>query len=480
MTKRRIAPNNLSGMSNKHFENSVSSQIAVNVIDIACLCASGFLALIVSRHFCQHDITFAQAQRCLIIALLCYIPVVLLFPPVALRRLSSSDKIARNTFLTTTIHLTVLLLVIYLFRIDSLPRIFYLSMYVAFSTLLLLERLSLFKYVSSIRRKEANLERIILVGNGPEMHELYYDLKESTYGLITEGLFATPSNEVTPDDITLRGEPAQALEYLKENGQRIDAVYCSMASLSQEEAHELYAYCEKRMIPFYMVPMFVNLTRRHMVISQIGSSFVLSPRKEPLHKLGNRLLKRGIDIIVSSIFLLTLFPIIYVIVAIITKCQSTGPVFSFQKRKGLNGKEFDCIKFRSVPICANIHDEQGTEDNPHSFRFGEFLRKSHFDHLPQFINVLFGSMSVVGPRPHMPAHTEEYRKIADQYMVRHWAKPGIIGWEQVKSSRNDTRYQDETENRVHADIWYVENWSFWLDLRIMMSTLFKIVFHRNQ
>ncbi|MGN0233691.1 MAG: exopolysaccharide biosynthesis polyprenyl glycosylphosphotransferase [Bacteroidaceae bacterium] len=466
-------------MSNKHFEGSISSQIIVNVIDIAFLCASGFLALFVSRHLGQHDITLAHTQRYLIISILCYIPTAVLFPPVALRRVSSTDKIAGNTFLTSTFHFVVFLLIVYLLRIDYLPRIFFLSMYMAFTTLLLLERLSIFKYVSSIRRNGTHLARVILVGNGMEMHELYYDLKECTSGLIIEGLFSLSSDKETPENITLRGEPAHALEYLKENSQSIDAVYCSMASLSQEEARELYAYCENHMIRFYMVPVFVNLTRRHMIINQIGSSFVLSPRKEPLHEMGNQIIKRAIDLMVSSAFLLTVFPFIYTIVAIIIKYQSPGPVFSRQRRNGLNGKEFDCIRFRTEHINSDVDNTQGVENKMYRFPFGDFMRKSHVDNLPQFINVLFGNMSLVGPRPHLPAHTEEYRKIVDQYMVRHWVKPGITGWEQIKSSRNETRYQDQMENRVHADIWYVENWSFWLDIRIMMSTLFKTMFHKE-
>ena len=122
----------------------------------------------------------------------------------------------------------------------------------------------------------------------------------------------------------------------------------------------------------------------------------------------------------------------------------------------------------------------GAESGVHHFPFGEWLCTSHISKLPLFINVLFGNLSLVGPRPHLPAHAEEYSRIADQYLVRHWAKPGITGWEQTQSFRPERRYNDPLENRVHADIWYMENWSFWLDIRILMSTLFHVLFHRDK
>lgn len=467
-------------MSNKHFENSVSSQIVVNVMDIALLCVCGFLALTVSRHFGHPGMTFSLTQRHLAVYILCYIPIAVLFAPIALRRVSSTDRIAGNTFHTSTLHFIVFLSVIGLLRMAYLPYVFLLTLYLASFILLFLERLTIYTYVSSRRKRGANQARVILVGNGAEMRELYHDLKEQTCGLTVEGLFAMPSNEEMPQDVILRGEPAHTLDYLRENGQHTDAVYCSMASLTQTESQELYAFCESHHIHFYMVPVFASLTRRHMVLSQIGSSFVLSPREEPLSKMGYRFIKRITDIIVSGIVLLTLFPILYTIIAIIIKCKSPGPVLSRQKRCGLNGEAFHCLLFRTVHLHPGGDDMPGAESGVHHFPFGEWLCTSHISKLPLFINVLFGDLSLVGPRPHLPAHAEEYSRIADQYLVRHWAKPGITGWEQIQSFRPERRYDDPLENRVHADIWYMENWSFWLDIRILMSTLFHVLFHRDK
>lgn len=467
-------------MNNKHFEDSISSRLLVNVIDIVLLCVGFFLAHFVLVYSGQDFVPMSFTQRYLVIAVLCYVPVAAFFPPIALRRVSSTDKIASNVFVTSTVHFVLFLLVVYLLKVNNMPRIYFLSIYALYTLLLLIERISMFKYMTSVRRSGVNLARVILVGNGEEMRELYHDLKDTIYGLDIEGLFANPTEQELPEGVVIKGKPSQAIDYLRENASHIDAVYCSMASLSKEEAQELYSYCENNIIRFFMVPVFVNLTRRHMVTTQVGNSFVLAPREEPLRSMGNWALKRGLDLLVSSIFLLTLFPIIYVIVAVVIKCQSPGPVFFCQKRTGLYGKDFYCIKFRSMHVNADADKVQATEHDPRKFPFGDFMRRANIDELPQFINVFLGSMSLVGPRPHMLAHTEEYRKIVNRYMVRHWVKPGITGWAQVQGFRGETRYLSQMENRVHTDIWYVENWSFWLDIRIIASTFFQTLLHKEK
>ena len=185
------------------------------------------------------------------------------------------------------------------------------------------------------------------------------------------------------------------------------------------------------------------------------------------------------DVICSSVFLCTLFPFIYLIVAIITKLTSPGPVFFRQKRNGLNGEEFYCYKFRSMKVNAQSDTLQATEHDPRKTKFGDFLRRSSIDELPQFLNVLKGDMSIVGPRPHMLKHTEEYSELINQYMVRHFIKPGITGWAQVTGCRGETKELSQMEARIRKDIWYVENWSFWLDLRIMYLTV-KNAIHGEQ
>ena len=148
-----------------------------------------------------------------------------------------------------------------------------------------------------------------------------------------------------------------------------------------------------------------------------------------------------------------------------------GPVFFRQKRNGINGDEFTCLKFRSMRVNADADKVQATKDDPRKTKWGNIMRKTNIDELPQFINVLLGDMSIVGPRPHMVKHTEEYGALVDKYMVRHYTKPGITGWAQVTGSRGETSELWMMEERIKKDIWYVENWSLLLDLKIIIKTI---------
>ena len=182
-------------------------------------------------------------------------------------------------------------------------------------------------------------------------------------------------------------------------------------------------------------------------------------------------MKRTFDIVFSSLVLCTIFPIVWVIVSIAIKIQSPGPIFFKQDRTGLDGKTFKCYKFRSMKVNADSDKVQATKDDPRKFPFGNLMRKTNIDELPQFINVFLGDMSVVGPRPHMLKHTEEYSSLINRFMLRHLAKPGITGLAQVSGFRGETHYIDQMEGRVKMDIKYIENWSFLLDMKIIVKTV---------
>ena len=153
------------------------------------------------------------------------------------------------------------------------------------------------------------------------------------------------------------------------------------------------------------------------------------------------------------------------------KIQSPGPIFFRQLRTGLDGKSFYCLKFRSMHVNKDADRLQATKDDPRKFSYGNIMRKTNIDELPQFINVLLGDMSVVGPRPHMLKHTEEYSNIINRYMVRHLAKPGITGLAQVSGFRGETQKLSQMEDRVKKDIEYIENWTLLLDIRIIVKTV---------
>ena len=210
-------------------------------------------------------------------------------------------------------------------------------------------------------------------------------------------------------------------------------------------------------------------------LSMVGNMPILNLRYEPLSKMENRILKRIFDIVLSGIFLITIFPFVFLIVGSIIKLTSPGPILFKQMRTGLNGVDFLCYKFRSMKVNDEADSKQATIDDPRKTRFGDFLRRSNIDELPQFINVFKGEMSIIGPRPHMLSHTETYARLIDKYMVRHFIKPGVTGWAQTHGFRGETRELSQMEERVKADIWYMEHWTILLDLYIIYKTIVNVV-----
>lgn len=208
-----------------------------------------------------------------------------------------------------------------------------------------------------------------------------------------------------------------------------------------------------------------------MYVERMGKTVDYFSCGSPLDCLGNRLLKRAFDFVCSLVFLCTLFPVLVIIVAIMTESTMPGKLFFIQKRTGWRGRTFRCIKFRTMRASADADTRQATRTDARITKWGHIMRKTNLDEMPQFLNVLMGDMSIVGPRPHMVKHTEEYSRQIDEYMVRHCIKPGITGWSQVNGFRGETPRLADMKNRVKYDIWYIKNWKFTLDLYIIWKTV---------
>ena len=251
----------------------------------------------------------------------------------------------------------------------------------------------------------------------------------------------------------------------------IDEVYCTLPGTNDSKIARLLNFAEKHMIRFYIVPEFYRNVKKSMVMEVIESIPLLTIRREPLQSMYNRFLKRAFDLLFSTMVLVTIYPILYVVLGVLIKLSSPGPILFKQKRTGLYGRDFECFKFRTMRVNADADTMQAVKDDPRKTRIGNFLRKSNLDEFPQFVNVFLGDMSVVGPRPHMLKHTEQYSALIDKYMVRHLVKPGVTGWAQVTGYRGETKTLEQMEGRVKRDVWYIENWTFFLDLKIIIVTV---------
>jgi putative colanic acid biosynthesis UDP-glucose lipid carrier transferase len=318
-----------------------------------------------------------------------------------------------------------------------------------------------------------NLKNIVLLGKSTVILELFHILKNPIYGYNILGTFYDGSCDDEEYESQKIASPEALYEWVQPQAE-VKEVYASTSEFDKKIIKRLNKFCDNNLIRFYQVPTIVTNNKDVSLIMK-GKIAVISSRNEPLADPVNQFIKRAFDLFFSTLALITIYPIVYIIVAIIIKRTSPGPVYFKQERTGMNGKIFKCIKFRSMKVNNDADSLQATKDDPRKYPFGDFMRRTNIDELPQLINVWKGEMSIVGPRPHMLKHTEEYSKIINKFMVRHLAKPGITGLAQVTGYRGETKQIDQMEGRVKKDIEYIENWSIWLDLRIIIKTLNKMI-----
>ena len=379
------------------------------------------------------------------------------------------DKIVQRAFSLVTVLVLLFATCLIFLNVGDLMAtflvVYYVVALVSFALWRVFVRLSLKLY----RRKGYNFKRVVIVGAGKNGMELYQVMKDDlSYGFNICGFF--------DDNIALKDALPNYLGSTKEvEGyvlkHEIDEIYCTLPGTNDGKIVRLLNFAEKHMIRFYIVPEFYRNVKKSMVMEMMESIPLLTIRREPLQSMYNRCLKRAFDLLFSSVVLLTIYPILYVILGVLIKLSSPGPILFRQKRTGLYGRDFECYKFRTMRVNAEADTMQAVKDDPRKTRIGNFLRKSNLDEFPQFVNVFLGDMSVVGPRPHMLKHTEQYSALIDKYMVRHLVKPGVTGWAQVTGYRGETKTLEQMEGRVKRDVWYIENWTFFLDLKIIIVTV---------
>lgn len=254
----------------------------------------------------------------------------------------------------------------------------------------------------------------------------------------------------------------------------IDKIVFFYSKLSIEEEQEILKMAESQFISVVVAPRAATFFPRGYTGQQHGDMFIMSLRQEPLMRLRNRWIKRAFDLLVGGVVTLFVLPVMYVVIGILIKRESPGPILFKQLRSGYGNEVFNIWKFRSLRLNDRSDQDQVTSNDDRRTRIGDFLRRTSLDEFPQFFNVLRGDMSVVGPRPHMLKHTEEYAELIDHYMIRHKIKPGVTGWAQVNGFRGPTEELWKMKKRVDYDVRYLENWSLLLDFRCIWRTIFKM------
>jgi putative colanic acid biosynthesis UDP-glucose lipid carrier transferase len=340
--------------------------------------------------------------------------------------------------------------------------------------------------IKHLRYRGRNIRVFTLVGNDPELMNVYVKLAlNPTLGYRVNGYYADEDYKVEEGkklDFERLGTLKDFIAAVEQN-EHIDLgeeVYVCLPKSESRLIRHISNYCDAHVIRFYYVPTSVEKTGIRLKREFLDDIEIFTTHEIPLESSVNKFFKRAFDIVFS--FFVVCFEMVFVfpIVALIIKRQSPGPIFFKQLRTGLNGQDFMCYKFRSMAVNSDSDTVQAVKNDPRKFPFGSFMRKYNIDELPQFLNVLKGDMSIVGPRPHMLYHTEVYSRLIQKYMVRHFVKPGITGWAQVSGFRGETHELWQMEERVKRDIWYIEHWTPWLDFRIIWMTLKSFVVHDEQ
>ncbi|WP_396182206.1 undecaprenyl-phosphate glucose phosphotransferase [Flavobacterium sp.] len=313
----------------------------------------------------------------------------------------------------------------------------------------------------------SNFRNAVIIGYTEEainLKELFE--KRNDYGYRFYGYF---SDKKTNEEV--KGKIADIKNYVIEN--KIDEIYCSLNEITNEQLKDLVEFADENNKTIKFIPDTKQIFSKNLKIDYYEMFPVLSLQRTLLHEPTTKAFKRIFDILFSLFVIVFLLSWLMPLLAILIKLESKGPIFFKQGRPGLEEEEFYCYKFRSMQI-NHTTEKEASKNDPRVTKIGRFLRKTSLDEMPQFFNVLVGDMSVVGPRPHLWSQNKAYGNKVKKYMVRHYVKPGITGLAQVKGFRGEIETDEDMINRIKFDVFYIENWSFVLDLKIIIQTVINI------
>ncbi|HEV7332019.1 MAG TPA: undecaprenyl-phosphate glucose phosphotransferase [Flavisolibacter sp.] len=340
-----------------------------------------------------------------------------------------------------------------------------------------IQKLLVRKFIQKVRNSKNLQRKVLIVGannTGFDFYEHY--IRGRRYGYVLAGFI---DDERQP---TLNGHYLGKVNELDRivTEYELDDIIVTLPITNEVQIKKILTTAEREGKRVRIIPNYENFSDGKMHVDNLGKLSVITLRSLPLDSIDNKIQKRIFDIGFSFVVIVLLLSWLIPILSILIKLTSRGPVFFKQARWGLNNKTITCYKFRSMYVSSRDVDAKGNyqqakKNDPRVTPVGRILRKTNLDELPQFFNVLFGSMSVVGPRPHPLPLNEISKDSVEGYMTRHWVKPGITGWAQVNGYRGETNKPYLMQKRVEHDIWYMENWSHWLDLQIILQTLINMI-----
>ncbi|MFP5081199.1 undecaprenyl-phosphate glucose phosphotransferase [Pedobacter sp. JCM 36344] len=441
------------------------------VTDVLMLNFIYFLAYYVTNYIGKF-VSYELLQHYVVVCNLIWLFNALLFGLYTEYGSRRVERIYRSTLRSIFIHFILFSLYLLFLRDNEFSRTFLLIFYGLLSIAFILNRFVGTAIQFLMVNKFHVTKKIAVMGNNATGMRIADYLKKQKnvkfYGFIADHPCVYSLDNSAATDVAVA-----EMELAVING--VEDMYVSVPPHKMSSIHELVKEADKHLLRLKFIPDIAGTLAAPYTINYMGGEFpIITLRNEPLEIMGNRFKKRVFDIVFSLLVIILLLSWLFPVIAIIIKLQSKGPVLFKQQRSGRNDESFWCYKFRSMRLNSSSDNRQATKDDDRITPIGRVLRKYSIDEVPQFFNVLFGSMSVVGPRPHMLSHTEEYKAIISQFMVRHFMKPGITGWAQVSGFRGETKEDGAMEKRVEHDIYYLENWTGMLDVKIIFMTIINV------
>ena len=442
------------------------------VIDFICLNIS--YVIIYFTFYNSFRIDYHEIIN-LIYSNILWIILARIYKPYEFKRFQTSDKMLSKSFKLILIYIVVKIAnYIFLRGSDEKNIHLFIGQLLIFFGLVSFFKIILVYILKTLRKKGLNTKNVIIIGVSEESSKLIDDFnKELSFGYKVIGYINENEDEnLASKNIKYLGQIEAVKKILFQY--KIDEVYKCISDRIVN-TKEIITICEDNFVRIKLIPNF----QKHTINRRITTDFykdqpIIHLRKEPLENILNKTQKRLFDIFFSSLVILTIFPWLFPLVAIIQKLTSKGCVFFIQERSGQDNVVFKCFKFRTMSQNEDNNKIGTLKNDPRITPFGKIIRKTRIDELPQFLNVLIGQMSIVGPRPHMVKHTEEYSKLVDEFLVRQFVKPGITGWAQTTGYIDESKKLQEMTDKVKKDVWYIENWSFLLDIKIIGMTILNI------
>lgn len=386
--------------------------------------------------------------------------------------ISSFEVFTKLTLRGFVYFVSFVLLFFFFSKMIMLSRIFIFSVLLIIALVLLLTRFLHLGINQYYKRTEGSLSKVLIIGYNSLSKKLVSNLSNDINVRVI-GYCEDYENIKELSNYPILGRVNHALQLCKEH--HINEIYSTIAPEQNGYLYDLMKVADQNCIRFKLIPDLGFFIKKQAYITHVNEIPVIDMHNEPLQDTGNRIKKRLFDVVISSLVIVFVLSWLMPLISLCIWIESRGNVLLLQQRTGRSNKSFTSVNFRSTHKNVIAGTRYANAGDKRITRVGKILRRTGMNKLPQFLNVLKGEMSIIGPRPRMIKYAGEYPGHVNDYMVRQSLKPGITGWAQVNGFRSETKSLESIKKRVKHDVWYMENWSLMLDLRIMFSTLFNVL-----